>query len=628
MAAAPFPHDPVGRRDADEVRQALVLARRGYYEDPVGALAEASRCFESGRLLADDGLCARARALQGAVSLHRGDLQGALALAVHADRYATNSADPAVHVEVAALKAQVNFFTGSYSDALREAELALGLADQEQDPALRTYARRATCLVFGNVGRAGLEGAPRATPGAHSRSRRRLGRGHSRNDIACYLQEVGELEAAEREIERGLKVARRVTSANRFALAVLHSTRADIRLLAGRAQDALDDAERAIGLLIETGEPNPYVLGVTVRAEVQARMALGQLDHARQAGEGALAWLGERVPQTRSLVLSTLATALREAGRVEEAYDALARAAELERRAFRELAELQRSLERATLETHAARRESDALAVNHRQLAEAHAELERRASQLEALQDQLRDQADRDWLTGLHNRRYLARELQRLSQERISGPLSLAVLDVDHFKAINDRFGHAAGDHVLVRMARRLCDVLRASDSVVRSGGEEFVVLMPQTDAHAAAACCERIRVALASEDWERIAPGLSLTTSMGLASTEHPTDLEALVRLADQRLYEAKHAGRDRIVGAPDDAAAPPPPPPNDRTEPAGADRRTPSAIALTPGAVNAQHHRRSPSDDHPDVASLSVAVASGMRGAAQTLRSAYGQA
>jgi diguanylate cyclase (GGDEF)-like protein len=556
MAAASIPHDPVGRRDAEEVRQALVHARRGYYEDPVGALAEAVRCHETGRLLADDGLCARARALQGAVSLHRGDLQGALALVVEADRYAANSADPAVRVEVAALKAQVNFFTGSYSDALREAELALGLADQGQDAALRAYARRATCLVFGNVGvsdwKERLEQLLALTVDLGDAWEEAI----SRNDIACYLQEIGDLEAAEREIERGLQVAHRATR-NRFALAVLHSTRADIRLLAGRAQDALDDAGRAIGLLIETGEPNPYVLGVTVRAEVQARMALGQLDDARQAGEGALAWLGDRVPQTRSLVLTTLATALHEAGKVEEAYDALARASELERCAFRELAELQRRLERATLETHAARRESDALAANNRQLAEAHAELERRASQLEALQHQLREQADRDWLTGLHNRRYLARELQRLSQERISGPLSLAVLDIDHFKAINDRFGHAAGDHVLVRMARRLCDVLRASDSVVRSGGEEFLVLMPRTDAHAATACCERIREALASEDWERIAPGLTLTTSVGLASTEHPNDLEALVKLADQRLYEAKNAGRDRIVGAPDDLAA-----------------------------------------------------------------------
>src|SRR5205085_11364148 len=120
-----------------------------------------------------------------------------------------------------------------------------------------------------------------------------------------------------------------------------------------RAKEALGDAERAIALLTANGEPNPYVLGVTVRAEVQARMALGQLEDAQQSGEGALAWLGDRVPQTRSLILSTLATALREAGRVEAAYDALARAAELERQAFRELSELQLSLERATLETSA-----------------------------------------------------------------------------------------------------------------------------------------------------------------------------------------------------------------------------------------------------------------------------------
>jgi diguanylate cyclase (GGDEF)-like protein len=92
---------------------------------------------------------------------------------------------------------------------------------------------------------------------------------------------------------------------------------------------------------------------------------------------------------------------------------------------------------------------------------------------------------------------------------------------------------------------------------VVRSGGEEFLVVMPGTDSRAATACCERIRQALVSEDWERIAPGLTLTTSVGLASTEHPTDLEALVKLADQRLYEAKNAGRDRIVGEPHYVAA-----------------------------------------------------------------------
>src|SRR5207237_8445192 len=98
-------------------------------------------------------------------------------------------------------------------------------------------------------------------------------------------------------------------------------------------------------------------------------------------------------------------------------------------------------------------------------------------------------------------------------------PLSLAVLDLDHFKSINDRFGHDIGDQVLVRVAGLLCDVLRESDVVVRSGGEEFLVLMPLTDAHAAAACCERLRSAIRDEPWERVADGLTVTASVGGAS-------------------------------------------------------------------------------------------------------------
>ena len=198
--------------------------------------------------------------------------------------------------------------------------------------------------------------------------------------------------------------------------------------------------------------------------------------------------------------------ALRDAGRTEEAYDALQRACELERQAFRELSQVQLSLERATLEAREARRHSDLLTVKNRQLAEAHAELERRANELEALHTQLREEAERDPLTGLHNRRYLARELERLTQERTAGPISLAVLDVDHFKTINDRFGHAAGDEVLIRIARLLCDHLREYDSIIRSGGEEFIILMPRTAENAATACCERIRRAVNSEIWSRVA--------------------------------------------------------------------------------------------------------------------------
>ncbi len=348
-------------------------------------------------------------------------------------------------------------------------------------------------------------------------------------------------------IDRALALAT-VARPNSFALAVIHSTRADIELEADDPAAALEDAERSLALLAESNPPNPYVLGASVRAQVVARMALGEYDSAQQAGESALDWLGERMPHTRSMILTAIAEALREAGRLEEAYDALSRSAELERKAFTEISELQLSLERAELQARLARNESDALTVKNRELAIAHAQLETRTRQLEELQEQTREQAERDWLTGLHNRRFLARELASPSPAN-SGMVSVAVVDLDHFKEINDHHGHSVGDRVLVRAAQLLAEVLRASDIIVRSGGEEFLVLMPDTDAAAAAAGCERIRVAISGEPWESIAPGLTLTTSVGLATADAAADLETLVNLADQRLYDAKRAGRDCVV-------------------------------------------------------------------------------
>jgi two-component system cell cycle response regulator len=552
MASSPaIDLDLAGTNPSRQARLLLVRARGLYYEDPAGALADAVRCCEAGRSLADDELCARAFALQGMVSLHRGDLRGGLALAMDAERHAEDSEDAVTRAEVAALRAQISFFTGSYAEALRHAQLAVDHADASQDLELRVYARRATCPIFGNADVPDLRERIEGLLGLAIENGNPWEEAISRNDLACYLQQHGEPAGAASELERALAVARRVDGANSFALGVIYSTRADIRLLEGSAEDALADAERSIELLCAADDPNPYVLGATVRADVQARMDLGRLEDALQAGEGALSWLGDRVPQTRSVILSTLASTLREAGRLEEAYDTLARAAELERQAFRELSELQLKLERATLEVSAARQTSTALAAKNRQLAEAHAELERRARELEALQDQLREQAERDWLTGLHNRRYFARELERVLTEQRGGWFSLAVVDLDRFKSINDRFGHEIGDHVLVRVAALLCEVLRQPDIVVRSGGEEFLVLMPSTEVRAANACCERIRRAIREEPWEEIAAGLAVTASVGVASTDDPDQLAALARSADRRLYEAKRLGRDRVVGA-----------------------------------------------------------------------------
>jgi diguanylate cyclase (GGDEF)-like protein len=280
--------------------------------------------------------------------------------------------------------------------------------------------------------------------------------------------------------------------------------------------------------------PNPYIYGMAVCVEVRALLAVGRPEEAWRGGRAAVDRLGATVPQARALILADVAAALHQAGRGDDAYVALAESAELERLAFRELTELQRDFERAVIEQGAARREAEVLSAKNREL--------------EALQAQLREQAERDWLTGCFNRRYLDATLDGLRGDAAVVPLSLAVLDLDHFKSVNDRFGHGAGDRVLARAAELLRENVRAGDVVARAGGEEFVVVMPFTDAGAARSCAERLRCAIAAEPWDEIAAGISLTTSIGVVTSATTTDIDTTIRLADRRLYAAKSAGRNRV--------------------------------------------------------------------------------
>ncbi|HET9094878.1 MAG TPA: GGDEF domain-containing protein [Solirubrobacteraceae bacterium] len=545
----PLDRQPPGTLDPGQIEAAISAGRTRLREDPALGLTVAIRCQHEAAARGDGTLMARALALQGHVALHRGDIRSGLTLALEAERrLADGDASFVARSEVAGLRAQASFFTGAYPDALANAERAIEYADANGELPLRIFARRTAFLVVGNVSARDLEQRLEELLDLTVDAADVWEQAITFNDIACYREASGDPHGARVAIDRAHALAS-ATRPNRFALAVIHSTRADIELAAGDPAAALRDAERSLALLAESGSPNPYVLGASVRAQVEARVALGEYDDARQAAESALGWLGERMPHTRSTILAAVAEALRAAGRFEEAYDALWRSAQLERQAVAEISELQLSLERAVLQARLARTESDDLAVKNRELAEAHAQLEFRTTQLEALQDQLRDQAERDWLTGLYNRRFLARELARPLNE--TGVVSIAVVDLDHFKSINDRFGHGVGDQVLVRAAELLATVLRASDHIVRSGGEEFLVLMPRTEADAAAAGCERILGAIREEPWEQIAPGLRLTASVGLATAEDGIDLEALVHLADRRLYDAKSAGRDRVVSS-----------------------------------------------------------------------------
>ena len=157
--------------------------------------------------------------------------------------------------------------------------------------------------------------------------------------------------------------------------------------------------------------------------------------------------------------------------------------------------------------------------------------------------------ANTDMLTGLPNRRHtLAFLEQAVAGARAhGGPLAVAIFDIDHFKRINDAHGHGVGDDVIRHVAQRAQAVLREGDMVGRVGGEEFVCIFQRSSARAAELAAERIRKAI-EKDEARPAGMPRATISIGLAIHDGETDVETLLHRADQALYAAKRAGRNRV--------------------------------------------------------------------------------
>jgi diguanylate cyclase (GGDEF)-like protein len=159
-----------------------------------------------------------------------------------------------------------------------------------------------------------------------------------------------------------------------------------------------------------------------------------------------------------------------------------------------------------------------------------------------------------DPLTRLYNSRWLRdageRDLARAARD--GKPVALLLADLDHFKQVNDDSGHAAGDLVLQRVAARLRATVRATDAVVRLGGEEFVAVLQNCDADGAAVVAEAIRVAVREITVPEGCGLARLTASIGIAAyPQHADDLEHLLAAADRAMYLAKRAGRDRVVRA-----------------------------------------------------------------------------
>lgn len=155
-----------------------------------------------------------------------------------------------------------------------------------------------------------------------------------------------------------------------------------------------------------------------------------------------------------------------------------------------------------------------------------------------------------DHLTAVANRRYF---IQRLYSEvqrhhRLNSPVSLALCDADHFKAVNDTYGHPVGDEVLVKIGELLTQIRRPVDTVGRLGGEEFALVLPDCNRHQAAQVCERLRLLLQDHVFDVEGQQLRVTISIGVVECRHHT-VEQLLQAADQHLYAAKAQGRNRVV-------------------------------------------------------------------------------
>lgn len=170
---------------------------------------------------------------------------------------------------------------------------------------------------------------------------------------------------------------------------------------------------------------------------------------------------------------------------------------------------------------------------------------------IEAAQRALHEASISDELTGLRNRRFLmARYHEEFERaRRYSTPLGLLMLDLDHFKKINDNYGHPFGDLVLKRVAETISEAMREYDLAARYGGEEFAVLVPETKRQDLLALAERIRVQLEKKDIIDVSFSAKVTVSIGVTSREESDTPETLLNRADKALYQAKHEGRNRIV-------------------------------------------------------------------------------
>jgi len=374
----------------------------------------------------------------------------------------------------------------------------------------------------------------------------------------CEL--LGNFERGEELLQQGYALA---LSINHPATTVALVNLARLQLARGDTAEATRTLDHASGL-IEASNHLGRVEGCLVRGQIASREGR-HADAVRYLNDGIALAAGSGAMREEMELWEALGAAQAAAGDFAAAFAATRRSQALDDKLRRERAVLQaatsverRAAERAQRDAETARASELALRETLTQLEHAQRELERANGEKDTLLAELHRQTREDSLTGLLNRRALDAELDRecTRAERYQRPLALVLLDIDNFKIINDTCSHAVGDAVLTTVARCLRGARRQSDVVARLGGEELVMLLPETSSAHALAVCESLRVAMGTVNWPALGAPPRVTASMGVAVFVAGDTPAALLRRADAAMYAAKRAGKDRVVLADADPA------------------------------------------------------------------------
>jgi diguanylate cyclase (GGDEF)-like protein len=436
-----------------------------------------------------------------------------------------------------------HFTMGDYAEAFDFLVRALSIAETVGDRSLQAYVMDSLGNVQSSTGYAAdaLDMQTRAAA-IHRELGDVTGEATALNNVAYASMELGDLAGALASAETALEYARQTAA---FALLVgVMDTLCEIHMAMGDLDAAEQYARDGLALAVEQGWRADQTNSLIGLASIA--LARNLPDQARDFAETALG-LAEQdkrsVEQYRCHFM--ISEALERQGDLAGALHHFRRFHELEQ--ARRDSETQSRIANLRVEHQLETARKDAEIHRLRSMA-----LEQEVAESRVAQAELEAQASLDPLTGLFNRAHLPVIAEKLREELArSRPASLLVLDVDAFKSINDTFGHRAGDRILVSIARDLTANVRDGDVTCRYGGDEFLVFLADMGQSDAVATAERIRTAIAARVHQHGGASISVTASLGAASTTPPqtATLETLLERADRALYAAKRGGRNLVI-------------------------------------------------------------------------------